>query len=234
MKNRFMRQPVKVSLSAVLRKVPGWAVAWGGGWVVFWSIVVLFLLFLLLSQNNFGGQDIINFIVILVSGGLGGFIGGLLAGLFTMLSLRPNAPSITWKHMSPTIRVWGISGPLGMIVSGIVTAIMVAVGVISMGNAEPNCEDLNFGQCLGSVFGNAIGETHGARISLFLLVFLLLLGIVWFLTGMFAGWQVVRHIRKLEPGITGRQGWGVSVGWGCGAILAAIVALCLWVSFPAS
>jgi hypothetical protein len=222
----FMRQPVKVSLGAVFRKVPGWAFAWGSGWVVFWGIVLLFLVFLLLSRNNFRGQDIINFIVILVSGGLGGFIGGLLAGLFTMLSLRPNAPSITWKHMSPTIRVWGISGPLGMIVSGIITAIMVAVGAISMGSTEPNCEGLDFGQCLGSIFGNAIGQFI-ALVIVILLVFLLLLGVVWFLTGMFAGWQVVRHIRRLEPGITRRQGWGVSVGWGCGAILAAAVALVL-------
>jgi hypothetical protein len=141
-----------------------------------------------------------------------------------MLSLHHNAPSISWKHMSPTIRIWGISGPLGMIVSGIVTAIMVAVGVISVGSAEPNCEGLNFGQCLGSIFGNAIGQFI-ALVIVVLLVFLLLLGIVWFLTGMFAGWQVVRHIRRLEPGITKRQGWGVSVGWGCGAIVATIVAL---------
>jgi hypothetical protein len=220
----FMRQPVKVSLSAVFRKIPGWTFAWGIGWIVFWGILLIFMFFLLISQNNFGGQDIINFIVILVSGGLGGFIGGLLAGLFTMLSLHPNAPSISWKHMSPTIRIWGISGPLGMIVSGIVTAIMVAVGVISVGSAEPNCEGLNFGQCLGSIFGNAIGQFI-ALVIVVLLVFLLLLGIVWFLTGMFAGWQVVRHIRRLEPGITKRQGWGVSVGWGCGAIVATIVAL---------
>jgi hypothetical protein len=40
---------------------------------------------------------------------------------------------------------------------------------------------------------------------------------------MFAGWQVVRHIRRLEPGITSSQGWRVSAGWGCGAVVAAIV-----------
>jgi len=162
--------------------------------------------------------------VILMGGGLGGLTGGLLAGLFTMLSLRPNAPSISWKHMSPTIRVWAISGPLGMIVSGILTAILVAIGAISVQSAEPNCDNLNFGQCLGSIFGNAIGEAL-ALVFFILLVFLLLVGIVWFLTGMFAGWQVVRHIRRLEPGITGRQGWGVSVGWGCGAIVATVVAV---------
>lgn len=220
----FMRQPVEVSLGTAFRKIPGWAFAWGTGWVVFWGIVLLFLLFLLLSQRNFGSQDILNFTVILLSGGLGGFIGGLLAGLFTMLSLRPNAPSISWKHMSPTIRVWGVSGPLGIIVSGIVTAFMVAVGAISVQSAQPNCEELDFGQCLGSIFGNALGEAL-ALVFIVLLVFLLLVGTVWFLTGMFAGWQVVRHIRRLEPGITQRQGWGVSLGWGCGAILAAIVAL---------
>jgi hypothetical protein len=220
----FMRQPVKVSLSAVFRKIPGWAFAWGGGWIVFWGILLIFILFLLISQDKLGSEDPLNFLVILFSGGLGGFIGGLLAGLFTMLSLRPNAPSISWKHMSPTIRVWGISGPLGMIVSGIITAIMVAVGAISVQSAEPNCDNLDFGQCLGSIFGSAIGEAL-ALVFLILLVFLLLVGIVWFLTGMFAGWQVVRHIRRLEPGITRRQGWGVSVGWGCGAIIATIVAL---------
>jgi hypothetical protein len=186
--------------------------------------VLLFLLFLLVAQDNMGSDDIAAFVVILLSGALGGFTGGLLAGLFTMLSLRPYATSISWKHMSPTIRVWAISGPLGMIVSGIVTALMVAVGAIGIQGTEPNCDNLNFGQCIGSIFGNAIGE-FVALVFLVLLVFLLLVGVVWFLTGMFAGWQVVRHIRRLEPGITRRQGWGVSAGWGCGALVATIVAL---------
>ncbi len=220
----FIRQPVKVSLASAFRKIPGWAFAWASGWIVFWGVLLLFLLFLLISQDNLGSEDFINFAVILVSGGIGGFIGGLLAGLFTMLSLRPNAPSISWKHMSPTIRIWGISGPLGMIVSGMVTALMIAVGVIGSQSTEPNCDSPNFGQCLGSIFASAIGNAL-AFVFIVGLIFLLLLGIVWFLTGMFAGWQVVRHIRRLEPGITRRQGWGVSLGWGCGAIVAAIAAL---------
>jgi len=220
----FMRQPVTISWSAVLSKVPAWAFAWGVGWAVFWLIVILFLGFLLITQDNLGSEDLFPMLVILFSGGVGGFAGGLLAGLFTMWALRPNAPSISWKHMSPTIRVWAVSGPLGMIVSGLVTAVMVAVGAISVQSSEPDCEGLNFGQCLGAAFGSAIGEAL-ALVFLVLLVFLLLVGIVWFLTGMFAGWRVVRHIRRLEPGITRRQGWGVSLGWGCGAIVAAIVAL---------
>ncbi|MGB7875770.1 MAG: toll/interleukin-1 receptor domain-containing protein, partial [Anaerolineales bacterium] len=220
----FMRQPVKVSLVTAFGKIPGWAFAWGGGWAVFWFIVLLFLLFLLISQDNLGSEDILNFIIILTSGVAGGFAGGLLAGLFTMLALRPNAPSISWKHMSPTIRIWAISGPLGMIVSGIVTAIMIAVGAIGVQSAVPECEGLGFGQCIGAIFGSVIGQAV-AFVLIVMLIFLLLVGIVWFLTGMFAGWQVVRHIRRLEPGITRRQGWGVSVGWGCGAIVATIVAL---------
>jgi hypothetical protein len=62
---------------------------------------------------------------------------------------------------------------------------------------------------------------------LILLLFLLFVFVAWFLTGMFAGWQVVRHIRRLEPGITRSQGWKVSTGWGCGAIVAAVVMLVL-------
>lgn len=220
----FMRQPVKVGLGTAFGRVPGWAFAWSLGWGVFWVILLLSLFLLSLAQDNMGSDDITVFMVIPLGGASGGFTGGLMAGLFTMLALRPNAPSISWKHMAPTIRIWAISGPLGMIVSGIVTAIMVAVGAISVQSAEPNCDNLNFGQCLGSIFGNAIGE-FVALVFLILLVFLLLLVIVWFLTGMFAGWQVVRHIRRLEPGITRRQGWGVSLGWGCGAIIAAIAAL---------
>lgn len=220
----FMRQPVKVGVGTAFRKVPGWAFAWGLGWVVFWCVVLIFLLFLLLTQNSLGNDDIVPFIVIILSGGLGGFVGGLLAGSLTMLSLRPNAPSISWKHMSPTIRIWAISGPLGMVVSGLVTAFMIAVGAISVQSVVPNCDNLNFGQCLGTAFGNAIGETL-AFVLIVLFAFLLLVAVVWFLTGMFAGWQVVRHVRRLEPGITGKQGWGVSLGWGCGALLAAIFTL---------
>jgi len=222
----FMRQPVRVSWGAVFSKIPAWAFAWGIGWAVFWLIVILFLAFLLITQDSLGSDDLVPMVVILFSGGIGGFAGGALAGLFTMLTLRPNAPSISWKHMSPTIRAWAISGPLGMIVSGLVTAVMIAVGAISAQSIQPDCEGLglSFGQCIGAILGSAIGGAL-AFVFLILLVFLLLVGIVWFLTGMFAGWRVVRHIRRLEPGITRRQGWGVSVGWGCGAIVATIVAL---------
>jgi len=218
----FLRQATKTPLGAVLRKIPGWAFAWGLGWSVFWIIVLVFLAFLSASQDGMSGEDLLGLILLLISAGIGGFTGGLIAGLFTMLALRPNAPSISWKHMSPTIRIWGISGPLGMIVSGLLTSLMVAVGAITVQSADPDCSGVGFGECMGQVFAAALGEAFGI-IILTLLVFLLFLLAAWFLTGMFAGWQAVRHIRKLEPGITNRQSRSVSLGWGCGAIVAAIV-----------
>jgi hypothetical protein len=220
----FLRQPTKISLNIVFSKIPGWAFAWSLGWLVFWIVVITFLAIVVASQGNMGSEDFFNFILILISGGIGGFAGGLLAGLFTMLTLRPNAPSISWKHMAPTIRIWGISGPLGMILSGVITSTMIAVGAISVQRQELNCAGIN--ECIGAAFGTAIGEAIGL-IILILAVFFLFVVVAWFLTGMFAGWLAVRHIRKLEPGITNSQGWRVSAGWGCGAIIAAGVMIIL-------
>ena len=216
----FLRQSTRTPMDVVLSKIPGWAFAWSLGWLAFWIVVVIVLAFVVASQEGLKGEDVLNFILILICGALGGFAGGLLAGLMTMLSLRPNAPSISWKHMSPTIRIWGISGPLGMIVSGIITAILLGIGAISVQNIEPDCSG-GFGECVGQIIGSAIGEAIGL-IFIILFVFSLFVIAAWFLTGMFAGWQVTRHIRRLEPGITNRQAWGVSTGWGCGAILAAV------------
>jgi TIR domain len=221
----FLRQAKETSLSVVISKIPGWAFAWSLGWLVFWLVVIVLLSFLVASQNDLGSDDVIGFGVILISGAIGGFIGGLLAGLFTMLVLRPNAPSISWKHMSPTIRIWAISGPLGMLVSGAITVMMLAVGAITTQDIEPDCSG-SFGDCVGQIIGSALGEVIGL-IIIVLLVFLLFVVLAWFLTGMFAGWQVVRHIRRLEPGITRGQGWRVSAGWGCGAIVAAVVMIVL-------
>jgi len=226
----FLRQPAKTSLNIVFSKIPGWALAWSLGWVVFWIVVLIVLALLVANQGDFSRQDLLNFVVILISGAIGGFSGGLLAGLFTMLALRPNAPSISWKHMSPTIRIWGISGPLGMIVSGLITSFMLAVGALSIQSAKADCNGVGFGDCVGQIIGSALGQAIG-MIILILLVFLLFVIVAWFLTGMLAGWQVVRHIRRLEPGITNRQGWSVSAGWGCGAIVAALVMIAVLAIF---
>jgi hypothetical protein len=216
----FLRQTTKTPMDVVLSKIPGWAFAWSLGWLVFWIVVLILLAFLAARQEGIKGEDVLNFILILICGALGGFIGGLVAGLMTMLSLRPNAPSISWKHMSPTIRIWGISGPLGMIVSGLITALLIGIGAIAGQNIEPDCSG-GFGECVGQIIGSAIGEAIGFIIVV-LFFFSLFVIAAWFLTGMFAGWQVTRHIRRLEPGITNRQAWGVSTGWGCGALLAAV------------
>jgi hypothetical protein len=218
----FLRQATKIGMDVVLSKVPGWAFAWSLGWLVFWLIVFILLFILVVAQGRAGREDFLNLAVILFSGGIGGFAGGLIAGLFTMLALRPNAPSISWKHMSPTIRIWAISGPLGMIVSGVITSLMLATGAIAIQSTAPDCSSLNFNDCVGQIFGAALGNAIGL-IILILFVFLTFVLAAWFLTGMFAGWQVVNHIRRLEPGITKAQSRGVSLGWGCGAILAAIV-----------
>lgn len=220
----FLRHPTNTSLNIVFSKIPGWAFAWSLGWLVFWIIILIILAIIVASQGKLESRDFLNFMLILISGAIGGFTGGLLAGLFTMLTLRPNAPSISWKHMSPTIRIWGISGPLGMIVSGAITALMVSVGMISVQHQDLNCEGIS--QCIGAAFGTAIGEAIGLLI-LILAVFLLFVIVAWFLTGMFAGWLAVRHIRRLEPGITRGQGLKVSAGWGCGAIVAAVIMISL-------
>ena len=226
----FLRQTTITPLSTVFSKIPGWAFAWSLGWVVFWAIVVIFLLSVAIFIANqdesvsIESKDVLDVLITLLSAGIGGFAGGLLAGLFTMLALRPNAPSISWNHMSPTIRIWGVSGALGMMISGLITSFMLAVGVISVQSQEPNCEGLSVGQCLAANLGTVLGEAF-ATILLVIAVFLLFVIVAWFLTGMFAGWQVVRHIRRLEPGITNQQGWKVSTGWGCGAIVAAIVTI---------
>ena len=78
----------------------------------------------------------------------------------------------------------------------------------------------------GAAFGSALGEAVGLLI-LILVVFILFVTVARFLTGMFAGWLAVRHIRRLEPGITKGQGLRVSAGWGCGAILAAMIMISL-------
>ncbi|HSO11717.1 MAG TPA: toll/interleukin-1 receptor domain-containing protein [Anaerolineales bacterium] len=218
----FLRETTKIGMNVVLSKVPGWAFAWSLGWLIFWLIVFIFLFILVAIQGRAGQEDFLNFLAILFSGGIGGFTGGLVAGLFTMLALRPNAPSISWKHMSPTIRIWAISGPLGMIASGLITSLMLATGAIAIQSASPDCNGLGFNECVGQIFGAALGQAIG-MVILILLVFLLIVMAAWFLTGMFAGWQAVRHIRRLEPGITQGQSRGVSLGWGCGAIVAAIV-----------
>jgi hypothetical protein len=218
----FLREPAKIGLDVVFRKALSWALAWGLGWLVFWALTFIFLFIFIAIQGKAGWADILNFLTVSLSGAIGGFSGGLIAGILSMLALRPYAPSIIWKHMSPTIRIWTISGPLGMVISGASTVIILVVGIIGTKYATPSCQGVPMLPCLGQIFRNAYAE-EASTIALIIFVFFLIVMLVWFLTGMFAGWLIVRHVRRLEPGITRRQGWSVSTSWGCGAILAAAI-----------
>ena len=218
----FLPETTQISLSVVFRKALSWALAWGLGWLVFWSLTFIFLFIFIALQNKAGWEDILNFLAFSSSGLTGGFIGGLLAGTLSMLTLRPYAPSIFWKHISPTIRIWAISGPFGMIISGIITVIMLIIGVISTATSSLPCRGISDMQCLGQIFNNAYREDV-RTIILISVVFFLFVIVVWFITGVIAGWLVVRHVRKLEPGITTKQGWNVAMGWGCGAAVAALI-----------
>lgn len=219
----FLRQPTLPALKIVFNKALGWAGAWSLGWLGFWALTFLFLFLLIAAQHRAGWEDLLNFLATSMSGMVGGFVGGLLAGVFSMLALRPYALSISWKHMSPTLWIWAISGPVGMIISGFLTVIMLVIGIVSIKNPPSNCASLGFGNCLSAIFRNAQGENLATYLGIGALFSLLLL-IIWFLTGLLAGWLVVRHVRRLEPGITRGQGWRVATGWGCGAILAALIA----------
>jgi hypothetical protein len=220
----FLREPAQIGLSIVFRKALSWALTWSVGWLIFWAATFAFLFIFIALLNKAGWEDILNFLTVSLGGMIGGFSGGLLAGLLTMLALRPNAPSILWKHMSPTMRIWAISGPLGMLISGVITVVMLIVGVISTQYANPDCQGVPLVPCLSQIFRSASAQEIGT-FTLIILVFIVLVVVVWFLTGMLAGWLIVRHVRTLEPGITNRQGWSVSTGWGCGAIVAAAVTL---------
>lgn len=223
----FLRTQTKVGLGVVFSKIPGWAFAWGLGWLVFWIIVSIVLFILVIAQGgDTSSNDTLGIFMLLPSGLIGGFAGGLIAGLFTMLALRPNAPSISWRHMSPTIRIWGISGPLGLIVSGTATWVMYSTGILTMPEIAVECDNLGIIECL---FTGLITVIINAVLWLIILgvIFLLFVVYTWFITGVFAGRQSVRHIRRIEPGITDRQSRSVSLGWGCGALVAAIVTAAL-------
>jgi hypothetical protein len=199
--------PIKTPWGAVFSRIPGWAFAWGLGWAIFWLVLPIVL-------SIVAKSEIKNFAALPIGGFVGGVSGGLLAGLFTMLALRHHAISIRWKHMSPSIRTWGLVGPIGAIVAGVVAFAGLSAA------APPSCTGLSFGDCLGKAFGTAIGT---AILTVLVALFYSLIAV--FAIGAVAGWLAVRHIRRLEPGILGRQAIWVLIGWGGGAIASALVTL---------
>ena len=202
--------PVKVSWGIVLKKIPGWAFAWGLGWAVFWVVNALILAF---TQDSPGG------IWLLPMGGfLGGLIGGFLAGLVTMIALRYNAANISWKHMKSSIRIWGLVGPIGTAIAfGLVVMFVDVVAVDAP-------ESSNIVEGIAGAF--AAGLVSGiATVLVMVIAFIFYSLIAFVVIGLVAGWFAIRHIRRLEPGILKRQALWVIIGWGISAPLSAITSL---------
>lgn len=204
--------PVKTPWGAVIGRIPGWAFAWGIGWAIFWLVLPIALSIL-------AGSEFKNLAAAPVGGFAGGIAGGLLAGFFTMLALRRNAISIRWKHMSRSIRIWGLYAPIGVIVAGALVMLLFNPDAI-LGNT-PECSQAGLAECLVEGFGYALASGIAAGFMLVLTIIFYALVAVFGL-GLIAGWLAVRHIRRLEPGILGRQAIWVVLGWGGGAVLAAI------------
>ena len=199
--------PNKVRWGSVLTRVPGWAFAWGLGWTIYWIVMLIFLVFMLNSSDDSGGL-----IVLPIGGFFGGGIGGLWAGLVTMFVLRHHAGSIMWKHMRSSIRIWGLVGPIGSTLAGGVAYVLIEASLTSA-----DCSGLSIGDCFGAAIGQGLANAFSLIVGTVFYGFLALL-----VLGCIAGWLAVRHIRRLEPGILGRQAIWVILGWGSGAVIAFI------------
>jgi hypothetical protein len=209
--------PEKVEWSTVFKRIPGWAIAWAIGWTIYWLI----LLVVLTATNSSGEGFTYNDLAFPIGGFFGGLIGGFWAGLVTMLVLRHHASSIKWKHMRSSIRIWGLLGPIGTIIAAGLAVSLVPDLLEELSSTNYDCSALSFGDCIGSMFANVIADSV---VALFLIV-ILVLGytlITIFALGIFSGWFAVRHIRRLEPGILGKQSIRVILGWGSGALVAFI------------
>ncbi|MBN1667280.1 MAG: hypothetical protein JW862_09325, partial [Anaerolineales bacterium] len=200
---------VRVRWGQVLRRIPGWALAWGLGWAIFWLVVPL-------AMSLLGEAELDNLLLYPIGGLLGGLFGGLFAGAITMFMLRQHAISIGWKHMRSSITIWGLVGPLGALVAG-----GLAVLLFQSISTQVDCAGMSIGECfgasLGQAFADALANVIGLIISILFYASAAIFGI-----GLVAGWLAVRHIRRLEPGILGRQAIWVILSWGSGAFVAAL------------
>lgn len=218
-RRRLLRAPPRVRWGEVLRRVPGWALAWALGWLVVWTIVPIVAA---LGLNRLVGLPdppaLGELLLMPVSGFVGGFVGGLWAGLFTMLALRRNAASIQWKHMSMAVRIWAIAGTA----AGAASFGLFLFGTELPTPSEPvDCSGLSFAECFQERMGRATSDALGqACLGVFAILFGAALSTVAVLMiGLVAGGAAVRRIRRLEPGILGRQAAWVVLGWGLGAVL---------------
>ena len=224
---RLLREPGPTDWGAVLSRVPGWALAWALGWAVMWAIMPVVVLY---GWNRVTGTstplNTSQLLILPVLGFAGGLAGGLLAGLFTMLALRRNAGSIRWKHMSMAFRIWAVAGTI---------VAVVAFALIFVSSTRPaesppvDCSGLSFGECFSKSMGQGLSDAlQQACFGAAILIFggtISAIGIL--LVGLATGSAAVRRIRRLEPGILGRQAFWVVLGWGLGAVLAMVTVLYL-------
>jgi hypothetical protein len=221
-RDRLLGTKPRTRWGVVLGKIPGWALAWAIGWLVVWTVVPLVLFLIQRASESAGSFELWQLPLASLSGTAGGFAGGLVAGLFTMLALRHNAPSVRWKHQSLAIRVWAVGGTI---------AFAVFIGMVwlflnrDVQSTPVDCSGLNLGECFQASVGQAIGDVIG-QVCVGLLIGILIgllssVGVV-LVVGLVAGAVAVRRIRRLEPGILGRQAAWVVIGWGLGAVVAVI------------
>lgn len=222
---RLLREPGPTDWGAVFGRVPGWALAWALGWTVMWALmpIVVSVGFdrVMGVRTTLKTQDLL---LLPVCGFVGGLAGGLLAGLFTMLALRRNAGSIRWKHMSMAFRIWAVAGTI---------VALVAFGLIFVSSERPadsppvDCTGLSFGECFSQSMGQGLSDAlQQVCFGAIILIFGGALAAVGMLfVGLVTGGAAVRRIRRLEPGILGRQAFWVVLGWGLGAVLAMVTVL---------
>ena len=227
-RDRLLGTQPKPQWRTVFAKVPGWALAWAIGWLIIWTAIpaVLFLL------NSVAGSseppDLGEWVFASLSGIAGGFAGGLVAGLFTMIALRHNAPSVSWKHQSLAIRIWAVGGTIVVVVVVGVIWLILNTGAPPMVESTPvECNKLSL-ECFEARIDQAaqdiVGQIcMGFMYFLFAVLIGLLSGLVAVLIiGLVAGVIAVRRIRRLEPGILSRQTAWVVVGWGLGAVVGVV------------
>ena len=226
-RRRLLREPLPIRWGEVLRRVPGWAVAWALGWLAPWTTVPVVAALGLNRLMGISDRPALGDLFLMpVAGFVGGFVGGLWAGLLTMLALRRHATSIGWKHMSIAIRIWAIAGTIA---AGASFA-LVLFGTALPAPSEPvDCGGLSFAECFQERMGRAAGDALGrACLGIFAILFGAALStFAVLIIGLVAGGAAVRRIRRLEPGILGRQAVWVVLGWGLGAVLTVASGLYL-------
>jgi hypothetical protein len=91
-------------------------------------------------------------------------------------------------------------------------------------------DSANIVEAIGGAF--AAGLASGKLTAVVMaLAFILYALIAFTVIGAVGGWFAVRHIRRPEPGILGKQAIWVFIGWAISAPLAAILSLIVVVPF---